>query len=567
MAIAAIALIAGLTVATAATWNLQMSQRVENQQVAIDLADSALQEAIANLQKNPQWGLTGSPTVTVNALPGMNSDAKGTLTFDRTQPVFSTSHIDGNSQPAWSGRPLAAGRIHLVAVGRCGGLERRVETMVYSPKFPRAISSDGPIELRRAFVASAKDLSEVIDGSGQFVLTPEHIRKGDVISNDVTSLQQASRVTGAVQAKNSVEIRDGSIVEGELLTPYEQCPLPQFNVQSYDPKNDPDTLCEELPGGTVSPTTVDGIRRYSGALTVTGDLKLDNAIVYVAGDVTIQGSLTGVGALFVDGQAAVGGAVHLNSSDSIALIAKGDVRLRGDGQEQSFFQGLLATQGALSADKLTVVGALVAKSRVYISDCRVVQVGSQTTLQMFRPVQVVQDAYAINGNPGTLGGVRGTDPDFMLARISKNVNSGGKPSRELPVKDLLLPEFRYWNSPNLLEVGRVNGQFAYRFLAQNASGDLKEIKSTVRATFVTQVKAHVSDTWLNNHPHLIAAIRLQKLANFMQSFSAGLEDALSECENFKPKNAELQAQTNFNLSLNRFISESEKLRVVYRREL
>lgn len=563
LAISCLALVAGFTVATAGTWSLQLSSQNENSQIALDLADSAIAEAIAHLQKDPLWGLKNKPSITVPAVPGMPEGAEGKLTFDPAQPMYSTSHVDGNTAPAWQNRPLAAGRVHLVAQGQCRGVARTVECLIFSPKFPRAIGCDGPIELKSAFVASANILSDVVDPDGTVHINSEQMNRGDVVCNDITTLLQASRVKGAVQSKLRVDQQDGSVIEGEVLSPYQQVPLPAFDVHQYDPKADPDTVCDEVDGGIFpsSQPAVTGIRRFKSDCTFSGDLKLDNAIVYVAGDLTIQGSLSGVGAIFCEGKTSVGGSVKLNSADSIALISNGDIRLRGDGEQNSFFMGLVATTGSISADHLTIVGSLVAHNKAWISNCRTIGVESLTSLSMFREVQVVFDRMGINTDPGNLGPQPNPKkdylaseqyfPDFGSTVTVKNVTS-------------LQPN---WKNPALLTVTKnLAGvtEFVYQVVRPN--GQLEVIRETDRQTFVNKIVASTKRDWIDGHNYLPFVANSMWRNKMGQAFIDRVNGSLDTCLNYNAFKAQ-EGSGNFNLSLNRFISESERIRVVYRREL
>lgn len=574
LAIAAIALIAALTVATAATWNLQLASRFENQQVALELADSAIQEAIAHLQLNPQWGLTGSPSIQVSGVAGMPSTASGRLTFDRSQSEFSTSHVDGNDRAAWSNRPLPVGRIHLVATGRCANVVRTVECMLYAPKFPRAISGDGQIELKHSLVASAKNLSDIVSPDGTVHLDPELLQKGDVICNDVTTLLDSSTVKGSAQSHVSVEQRDGSVVEGEVLSPYEVVPLPAFDVHRYDPKADPYSVCQELDGGPISGLSSSGIVRYRSAVTINGDLKLDNGIVYVAGDLTVQGGLQGVGAVFVEGKTSVGGSVKLSSADSIALISQGDVRLRGDGQEQSFFQGLLATQGSLSADKLTVVGALVAHGRTWISNSRVVLVDSSTSLNMFREVQFTLDRMFANGEQ-TENCIK-AEPDFFATSVFFPPASNQYFQVANVFRDIEQGQnsVSWWKYPARISIQKsLDNSTRYIYEAFRKNGTKYRIEETNELVFSNKVYLEVREDWINGHNYITRAIAEAQFHRLMESSSGGnnfgnlLSKWIKLAKEHKANPSDGPGGGNFNLSLNRFLSEAEKVRVVYRREL
>jgi hypothetical protein len=91
---------------------------------------------------------------------------------------------------------------------------------------------------------------------------------------------------------------------------------------------------------------------------VSGPLKLEEAILYVNGDLRVDGQLSGKGALFVRGNVVVE-STSLGALDEVALIAGGSLRVSGSGQNRSKLVGLLVSCGDLSLSDVTVVGAVV----------------------------------------------------------------------------------------------------------------------------------------------------------------------------------------------------------------
>jgi hypothetical protein len=73
----------------------------------------------------------------------------------------------------------------------------------------------------------------------------------------------------------------------------------------------------------------------SGDKTVTGDIVLNNAALYVEGDLTVLGSIRGAGAVYVGGDTTFSGdSVVASNEDGVVLYSQGNVHLRGfDGTE------------------------------------------------------------------------------------------------------------------------------------------------------------------------------------------------------------------------------------------
>lgn len=93
-------------------------------------------------------------------------------------------------------------------------------------------------------------------------------------------------------------------------------------------------------GGFGSKTTLSGEPKYyyPSDLIIEGDLNLDDTKLYVAGDLTIKGSITGTGSILVKGNTQFEGASAIdalqNGEDQVALLSKGYVTVKGfDGSD------------------------------------------------------------------------------------------------------------------------------------------------------------------------------------------------------------------------------------------
>ena len=549
--------VAAFAVATAATWSLQVSSRVENQQIALELADSVAHQALAELMYKPDYGQDGRANLVIRDIAGMPQGAIGQLTFERNSGLpFSTNNLSGATPDGWEGRAVPASRTHLVAVGRCRGVERRIEMMVYSPRFPRAIACGGPVELRSSLVAAVRDLNSVVDASGNLVLPEGDLQRGDVVCNDTQLLRDGTRVKGSAQALVSVVQRDNSVVEGEVLAPYEAAQIPQFRASDYDPQNDPDTLYTPHASGTTGPLSLSGITRFdNGDVTVQGDLGLDNGLAYVAGNLRVTGSLQGVGAIIVGGTTEIGKAVRLSTSDNVALISQGDLRLRGDGQERSFFQGLLCTGGVLSADHLTIVGAAIAQQRIWISHCNVIYYKPEAVGGFFRKTSLASDRANIVGG---LGQKRDPDKGFMTSYFPSAL-----PGQQT-VTEALTGNYD-WYKPGALEIEKKDGNFLYTYRYIHHQERIATVgPSRDKDWFVAEVADLLCNEWRRRQSYLVSA---QAATAFKTHCRQGLLDSIAQAVAYKAAVVDGVSVGNFDLSPNRFLSEAEQLRVLYRREL
>ncbi|MBI3923933.1 MAG: hypothetical protein HY319_00150, partial [Armatimonadetes bacterium] len=92
----------------------------------------------------------------------------------------------------------------------------------------------------------------------------------------------------------------------------------------------------------------------SGEPLVFADgLSLEGASLYVEGDLVIKGGVHGRGAVFVTGKTVIEGGSELASRNLAAVLSRGDVRVLGNGQDGSFFNGLVYSKGEGGFDTLS----------------------------------------------------------------------------------------------------------------------------------------------------------------------------------------------------------------------
>lgn len=357
-----LALIAAFSLAATSSANLQVAQRVENTQVASELAESAVQRAIAKIMDNRAW--VGDIDLT-GPIPG--STAK--LTFTPGSTPYCTNNADNSRPSGWAqsrclpGGVVPGGRAHLVAVGQCRNARRVVEAIIHIPNFTCSVASNGQVRLENSLIGSLKRPQDL----SLLATQPELLGPGDLATNDsgngAVTLDRNSRVTGNVQSCGTVSVLGGSRVEGEVRSPWSRTDLPSFDISDYDPAETDALNYQELPSGIVGGQDLVGLVRADGNLRVTGNVKLDNALVYVDGNLIVDGGLSGVGAIMVTGDTTVRGGVNLTSDDSIALLSDGNVTLAGDQPNRYEFHGLIYTRGNFLAENFTVVGSFIANGR------------------------------------------------------------------------------------------------------------------------------------------------------------------------------------------------------------
>ncbi|MFN8613054.1 MAG: hypothetical protein U0931_36285 [Vulcanimicrobiota bacterium] len=409
----AVALLAVLTVGTASSVNVQMLARSENAQNASLLADSAIQQALAQLMNDPTWG--DSPNTRIQ-YAGPSEDSDVLLTFDRAAGVpFCTKNGDDNPKPAWSESKLLRGglvpgkRMHLVAVARSHNVRRTREAVVYVPNFTLSLGATGKVHLIDS-VVGCLDTAQGIDLDA-IASDPSKLKPGDLGTNSADPmaavLEQGSRVVGNLQAGGGVNVKDTSTVGGEVRSYHGSTELPHFDFAAYDPASGGVLNYNEVPPGFQGDQNLTGVVRCGGPnLTINGDLNMDNCLFYVNGSLTVTGSVRGSGAVVVTGSTTIKGGSGLTSADSVALLSQGDLSLVSPNSSRYVFQGLAYTRGDFRAKNFTVVGGFVAdgltpaKGNVEMEGALAIRIPMFTDLNMYFPVQAVLQL-ASTANPPT----------------------------------------------------------------------------------------------------------------------------------------------------------------------
>jgi hypothetical protein len=397
----AVALLAVLTVGTSSSVNVQMLLRSENAQTASLLADSAIQQALAELMKDPTWGNT--PTTKIE-YAGAVEGSSVQLTFNKTLGVpYSTRNDDENFLPAWpDGKLLRDGkvpgkRVHLVAVARCRNVTRTREAVVYVPNFTLSLGATGKVRL----IDSVVGCLDSLDGADLEAIAadPSKLKPGDLGTNSTDAqaavLERGSRVAGNLQAGGGISVLDNSTVGGEVRSYNSQLELPHFDFSLYDPARDATFNYRTLPAGMQGEQHLSGMVRCNGpSVTINGDLHVDNTLLFIEGNLKVVGGIKGTGAVIVTGTTTVEGGSGLTSADSVALLSQGDLTLASTTSEKYQFQGLVYTRGNFHARNFTVVGGFIAdgldatKGNIDMEGCLAIRVPVFSKVNMYYPLQI-----------------------------------------------------------------------------------------------------------------------------------------------------------------------------------
>jgi hypothetical protein len=367
----------GFALSTVSVQHLGLMNRQSNSEQARNLAESTINLGIERVLTSTDYlyGKDGSEAAPLEvSLEGTHTGSLGRLTFnpdlaEELSIPYSTNNIDGTGAvEGWSGKTVPPESIHLVAVGECGEVTRRLEVVLHVPAFPFALASSGPVNcLGGVTVASLK--GEVrFDAEGNLVeseeLFPAHILSNSPNASPGVKLGSSTLVTGDVQAAGSLDVAQGAEIRGLLKPNSSPIGFPMFNLSDYDPGAQAVQVNPNSGGAYVSTDGEDfrGPVRVNGDFVVNrGGITLDGSLLYVDGNVNIRsGGVTGTGLLVANGNVLVDGDMEIEAGSDTAILCAGDLTLEGNGTHSSFIRGLFYARGVVRAEQLTVVGTMIA---------------------------------------------------------------------------------------------------------------------------------------------------------------------------------------------------------------
>ncbi|MBI3925300.1 MAG: hypothetical protein HY319_07165 [Armatimonadetes bacterium] len=382
-----------LAMGSLSTYHLNLSNRAANAEHARNLAESMLSVAMERVLKNQDYGTTRDPEETLEYRPpGGPEDAVGRVTFDLDTAAslgipYSTNNLklEGSTE-GWNGQVVPGAAAHLVATGVYNGVTRQVECILYIPRYPYVISTSGRFESSGGLlVAGVSELDDLAGGVP--AVNPEDLLPGHIVSNATGAqalvLGPDTEVTGDVQSSGDIETDPtGTQILGEIRKFAEPAQIPRLKVSDYDPQALGKPGLQVLDQPLLEAPAFEGWVRHPSSLQVTGGLTLDGAVLYVAGNLDVTGGVKGTGALLVEGNTTIAGGASFTTDNQVALLSVGDVRLAGDGKENSYFQGLMYTEGDFQADHISLVGTFIANgegSSMTITDASLVHVPQLTS--------------------------------------------------------------------------------------------------------------------------------------------------------------------------------------------
>ena len=331
---------------------LRFSRQLECRSQALLLADSGIATAIAEYRKDPSFGTHDEALNVTIALP----DDPGAHFFLRFGP--SVNNIRGDAPIG----ECPQGMMLLDCSGYYRGVTARKLCWVAAPPFPYALASSGPIRssggLTMGAVPAGFDPSQGLDVSK--LERAEMMTQGrDDASGAALVLRGESTLVGTARSAGSVDLADTVEVRGEVVANSTAESVPRIPLSELAPEGEVFAIRSSNFGQLEK---VAGQLEYSGAqLHYQQGLELQGATLRVRGNLVIDGPLTGIGALIVDGNVTIRGGGGLSADNQAAIIAGGGISVVGSSQESSYFQGLLYAQGAegVKLQDTTVVGTVL----------------------------------------------------------------------------------------------------------------------------------------------------------------------------------------------------------------
>ena len=238
---------------------------------------------------------------------------------------------------------------------------------------------------------------------------PSHIVSNSTAggADKAVTLGTDTKIAGDVKASGEIELDAGAVVQGLVLPGSTEQNLPNVTIEGFDPAGEPDKYdWDPNPPPGPDPPVLVGRARYEGNLTI-GDLDMAEGLLYVKGDVTITGKVKGKGAIVATGKITVTGSME-TEADHAALVAKGDIKIHGDGPNSSRFQGLVYSEGSIDIAKTQIIGAAVSKKSTgttKLEDVKMISVPELTKMDFDQHVTLEEakdsgaTAYTGSGDP------------------------------------------------------------------------------------------------------------------------------------------------------------------------
>lgn len=362
-----------VTMVGIASHHLQFASEDYAQQGARNLAEEAINRALLDVlnSQGQKFGIQRLPTEVVRVDSSVYpAGSHGIVCFhpetaDREKCGLSTNNLFGSGMVTGDlDRGVPVNTVHLIGTGYCARARKSIEMLYYVPPFPSALASEGPVHSRGGLlVAGIKDPTLFPGTYG--ATPPENKAPSHVFSNfngpEAVNLGPGAQIQGNVGAVGGIVLDSSVQVSGEVRDHTDPQPLPQLNLGAIFGRLGSQLGTEVLNSDVAGDYSLEWNARATGSLRITGQLQLHQGVLYVPGDLVVEGGVTGQGAIYVGGQTTIRRGADFQANDQVALVSRNRVVLEGAGQNDYFFQGLLYSESDIAATDVTVLGAVIAR--------------------------------------------------------------------------------------------------------------------------------------------------------------------------------------------------------------
>ncbi|MCA9794332.1 MAG: hypothetical protein KC910_21140, partial [Candidatus Eremiobacteraeota bacterium] len=193
-------------------------------------------------------------------------------------------------------------------------------------------------------------------------LRPGHLASNSTAGAAAVRLTGNNRLKGNLRSASGADIGADTVVEGELLLHSPAVEIPTINLGAYRPDLSDPSVNQGLTS-LERDLHLDRTAFFQGErMTVVNGLTLDGGVLFVDGDLNIEGGISGKGAVVVTGDLSVHGSGSLASDNVAAILAGGFLEVEGTpgGQaKDAVVEGLLYSGKRISANNVTLVGTLL----------------------------------------------------------------------------------------------------------------------------------------------------------------------------------------------------------------
>lgn len=388
-----------LTMVTVATQHLHFSSVAYQQQAAKNLAEAAIHQTLVKIVESDgqQFGAARrvDQVIQVNntLYPG---NAQGLVAFNQTTArnlkiPYSTNNFGGSGEVGGDlARSVPLHALHIIGTGICGEARRTVEAVYHVPPFPSALASEGPVHSSGALlVAGVRDPSHF---PGRYEnlpardKTPSHVFSNSRDPHEAVLLGPGARIQGNVGAVGGVQVTRSDVM-GEVQPFSPPQALPRIDMDAIFARLDQQVGKTSLGPDVSGDYSVEWNAQRDGNLHIHGSLTLHQGVLFVKGNLEVDGGITGEGLIYVGGRTLIHRGANFRSSDQVALMSKQRIELDGAGQNDYFFQGMVYSEQEVVARQITVLGACIARGVGGLSFDNVNALNAPVTLSLIEGLE------------------------------------------------------------------------------------------------------------------------------------------------------------------------------------